>query len=159
MRDELFASHIPVLTKIIDLSEGPILELGLGFSTMIIDMMCRSSKRPVVSYENDLEWYKKNFKYASGFHKILFANDWDKIDIDSTHWSVVLIDHRPGLRRKVEVERLKDNADYLILHDSEPEKNKYYLYTDIYPLFKYRYDYTKCMPFTTVLSNLKEINI
>ena len=73
MKDESYASHIPILTKIIDLSEGPILELGMGFSTMIIDMMCRLTKRPIVSYENDRAWYEKSLKYANDFHKILFT--------------------------------------------------------------------------------------
>ena len=158
-KDERYASHIPVLTRIVDLSEGHILELGVGFSTMVLDMMCKLTKRPIVSYDNDPEWLKQNLKYKSDFHQILFAEDWDNIEINDIHWSVVLIDHRPALRRKIEAERLKDNADYIILHDSEPENDKYYKYSDIYPLFKYRFDYTKCKPFTTVLSNFKKINL
>ena len=166
MKDQLFdkffglyISYLPVLTRIVDLTDGPILELGMGFSTMILDMMCCLTKRPLVSYENDRKWYEKSLVYASDFHQILLAEDWDKIDIDSTHWSVAFIDHRPALRRRVEAKRLKDNADYIILHDSEPEINKFYRYTDIYPLFKYRYDYTRCKPYTVVLSNFKKLNL
>jgi hypothetical protein len=141
------------------MTSGPILELGMGFSTMLLDMMCRLTERPLVSYESDSKWYKKNLKYASNFHTILLADDWDKIDIDNTHWSVAFIDHRPALRRKIEAKRLKDIADYVILHDSEPEKGKFYRYTDIYPLFKYRYDYTNCKPYTTILSNFKKLDL
>ena len=160
MRDQQpYISYLPILTRIVNLSEGPILELGMGFSTMILDMMCKPTGRLLVSYENYPEWYEKNLEYASSFHKVLLAPDWDKIDIDSTHWSVVFIDHRPALRRRVEARRLKDNAYYIVLHDSEPEINKFYRYTDIYPLFKYRFGYKKCKPYTTVLSNFKELNL
>lgn len=48
-----FISYLPILTRLVDISEGPILKLGMGFSTTILDMMCRPTKRPVVSYEND----------------------------------------------------------------------------------------------------------
>ena len=159
IKDELYASHIPILTRMVDMTTGPILELGIGFSTMILDMMCQLTKRSLVSYENDPRWYQKYLGYASDFHQVLLADDWDKIDIDHTHWSVVLIDHRPALRRKVDAQRLKDKADYILMHDSEPEIDKFYRYTDIYPHFKYRYDYTKCKPFTTILSNFKEIKL
>lgn len=158
VKETLYFSHLPILTKIVDMTEGPILELGIGFSTVVLDMMCRLTKRPLFSYDNDPQWYEKYLEYQSDFHQILLTDDWDKIDIDNRHWSVVLIDHRPALRRRVEAKRLKDNTDYVVMHDSEPEINKFYRYTDIYPLFKYRFDYTRCKPFTTVLSNFKKLN-
>jgi len=157
MKEELYLSYIPILTRIVDLSDGPILELGMGFSTMLLDMMARPTKRLVMSYENDPKWYEKNLKFGSDFHKIFLVDSWEKINVESVHWSVAFIDHRPALRRRVEAKRIKDNADFIILHDSEPEINKFYRYTDIYPLFKYRFDYMKCKPFTTVLSNLVDV--
>jgi hypothetical protein len=157
MKDELYATHIPILTKLVDMSDGPILELGMGFSTLILDMMCKLTRRPIVSYENHREWYERYLEFASDYHKILFTDNWDSIDIDSTHWSIALIDHKPALRRRIDAVRLKDNCDYVILHDSEPEINRFYAYTRIYQYFKYRYDYTKCLPNTTVLSNFKEL--
>lgn len=158
MREQLYISYLPILTRIVDMTNGPILELGMGFSTIVLDMMCRQTKRPLVSYENDPKWFEKNKQYASDFHQVLLTDDWDKINIENTHWSVAFIDHRPALRRRVEAKRLKDNTNFIILHDSEPEINKFYRYTDIYSLFKYRFDYTKCKPHTTVLSNFKKLN-
>ena len=156
-RDARYMSHIPILTRVVDLTTGPILELGMGFSTTILDMMCSNTRRPIVSYENDPIWYEKYRAYSSDFHKIILVDNWDKIDIDEHHWSIAFIDHRPDFRRRIDAERLKDKADFIILHDSEPESNRFYKYTDIYPLFKYRYDYTRCKPYTTVLSNFKDL--
>lgn len=157
VKDSLYASHLPILVKVVEHTTGPILELGVGFSTMVLNMMCRLAKRPVFSYENDPKWYQRYQNYQSDFHQIRLAENWDKIDIDRIRWSVALLDHRPALRRKTDAARLKDNADYILLHDSEPEINKFYRYTDIYPLFKYRHDYTACLPNTVVLSNFKNL--
>jgi len=41
----------------------------------------------------------------------------------------------------------------LIIHDSEPEINKFYRYDRIWDHYRYRYDYKKFKPYTTVLSN------
>jgi len=153
-----YATHIPILTKIVDMTEGPILELGIGFSTTILHAMCKRNGRELFSYENDLEWHGKYLQYNIANHKVWYTSDWSQIEIDKTRWSVVLIDHRPAIRRHVEALRLKDNADYIILHDSEPEIDRFYKYSRIYKHFKYRYDYTKCLPNTTVVSNFKDLS-
>ncbi len=160
LKEELYASHIPILTRIVDISdpELPILEFGVGYSTMILDMMCKLSGRQIFSYENDRDWHKINLKYHNGNHKVWFTNNWDTIDIDHTHWGLVLIDHRPAVNRRVQALRLKDNADYILLHDSEPEIDRFYRYSGIYKHFKYKYDYTRCKPYTTVLSNNKDLS-
>ena len=154
----LYGTHIPMLVKTIDLSDGPILELGMGISTWIIDMMCKQTGRKIVSYENDPRWHAENLRYASNYHDVLLVSDWNIIPIGSTHWSVVLVDHRPALRRHVEALRVKDNADYIILHDTEPEIDKFYRYSKIYKHFKYRFTYDKCKPYTTVVSNFKDLS-
>ncbi len=157
MKDQKYISYLPILTKIVDMTDGPVLELGMGFSTMVLDLMCKIPKRPLYSFENDPKWFEKNKIYESHFHKLFFVDNWDNIDIDNGHWSVAFIDHRPALRRRIEAKRLKDVADYIILHDSEPEINKFYRYTDIYPLFKYKYDYIKTLPNTVILSNFVDL--
>jgi len=86
------------------------------------------------------------------------TDDWTKIDIYNTHWSIVLIDHKPAKDRRVKALNLKDNADYILLHDAGIEKHSYYGYKFIYPSFKYRYDYAKCHPWTSVLSNLVDLS-
>lgn len=114
-------SHLPILSKLIHMTEGPILELGMGlFSTPYLHWVCYDSQRKLVSYENKKDFFElfdfgdkreKNNKYD--YHKIKFVedNDWDKVDL-SGHWSIVLVDHNPGPRRKEEVRRLANSTDY-----------------------------------------------
>jgi hypothetical protein len=147
-----YGTHIPILIKVMELSSGPVLELGSGFnSTPFLFWLCQDQGRKFVSYDNDKKWIER-----VGY-PINFVDNWDKTDIDNTHWSVALMDHRPGERRPIDAVRLKDKADFIILHDSEPELDKFYGYEKIYPLFKYRFDYTKFLPHTVVLSNLVNV--
>ncbi len=154
----LYGSHMPILARIMDISDGPVLEMGMGlYSTPLLDLMCRETKRRLVSYDNDPNWFAENEKWKSDYHEVYFVTDWDEADIENTHWSVAMIDHKPAARRKDDVRRIINSADYILIHDSEPEMNKFFRYTWIYKFFKYRYDYTKCRPHTTVLSNFIDV--
>lgn len=145
---------MPVISRVMEETVGPVLELGMGiYSTPLLDLLCHEEKRPLISYDDDPEWFAQNKEWESDYHKVNFIDNYDKADIESTHWSVALIDHKPALRRITEIARLARSADYLLIHDSEPECDKFFKYSRIYPLFKFRYDYTKCRPNTTILSN------
>lgn len=155
-----YATHLPLLIKSIEATakdNRPLLELGMGFSTMILHMMTKLSGREVYSFENDLKWLEENKMYASETHKLFKVWNWSEIDIDETHWGVVLVDHRPALDRKVQAMRLRFNADIILVHDSEPEIDRFYGYSRIYKHFKYVYHYTDCKPYTTALSNTIDV--
>jgi hypothetical protein len=150
-------SHMPMLMKIVNMTSGPVLELGMGMSsTPFLHWACFPNRK-LVSYEADADFLNSFKEYASNFHEIKLAEDWDKIDILG-HWSVVLVDHLPRERRKEEVKRLANSADYVIIHDSEGLRNKHYRYTEIFPLFKQRFTYMGARPYTTVLSNFKDLS-
>jgi hypothetical protein len=152
------ASHIPLLTRIIDLSEGDILEIGTGyFSTLLLHWLAHIYKRSVYSYENNPYWYKRALNRNSKYHKIFFVNNWDELPADK-HWGVVFIDHSPGERRATEIKRFKDLADYIVIHDTEPEKESRYHYSETWPEFKYIYHYNRFSPWTSVVSNFKNLN-
>lgn len=158
--DPSWGSHIPVLVDVFNNSEGPVLELGIGvFSTPLLHALCVDNKRQLVSYENNPEFFKMHASFIDEFHQIKLINDWDKIDIESTHWGMVLVDHRPAQRRNVETKRLMNNADYVVIHDSEPRLEGEYRYDLIYHLFKYRLDYIlkPNHAHTTILSNFKDL--
>lgn len=159
-KEEKYATHLPMLIRCVDLCDPslPILELGVGYSTFILDMLCKQNGQEIYSYENDREWHKKNLDFYYMNHKVIYTDDWNKIPIDDRHWGVVLIDHRPGARRHKDAYRLRNNADYIIIHDSEPEIDRYYGYTKIYKHFAYVHHYTRCKPNTTVLSNFKDLS-
>lgn len=159
-RKSFYGSHMPVISRVMEETTGPVLELGMGiYSTPLLDLMCHESKRELVSYDDDKEWFEENKGWESDYHKVIFIDNYDNADIESRKWSVVLVDHKPAIRRITEIRRLSQNADYVIIHDSEPECDKFFKYSRIYPLFKYRYDYKITRPNTTILSNFKDPKI
>lgn len=156
LKDDLYASHLPILAKVVEKTTGPILEYGMGFSTTLFHTMCKQQKRLVVSYENDRKWYEKFKEYNCDWHYIKFVEDWDSIPTEYIDWGLVFLDHRPAMRRRVDALKYKNKADYILLHDSEPEQNRFFGYQKIYSEFKYVYQYKDCKPNTVVLSNFRK---
>ncbi len=153
-----YGSHLPVITKLMDITSGPVLELGVGlYSTPYLHYECFTSKRELKSYESDAQWVRFFRDCRNDYHEVHHIENWDNLEINQ-FWDVVLIDHNPENRRKEEAKRLANNAQYIILHDSDTETDDLYGYSEIYPLFKYRYDFTYCVPNTTVLSNFVDLS-
>lgn len=155
----IYSSHLPILIKVLQKSSGPVLELGAGvFSTPILHWLCLEAKRPLVTYENDKEHFEMNKIFETDMHKIIFVNDWSEAKIDDIHWGLVFVDHEPSERRRVEVARFAQKADYIVVHDTEPDHDyKYDFINKAFPLFKHRYNYKRRRPYTTVLSNFKDL--
>jgi hypothetical protein len=152
-------SHLPILIKVVLMTKGPILELGTGFfSTPVLHWLCAEKKRKLVSYDAQEAFIEVAKNYLADFHEVSLVSDWSKIDIESQHWDVVLIDHSPGPQRKVEFARVANNANYVVVHDTEPRNDYYYHYSEMAPLYKYRYDYDKVYPNTSVFSNFKDLS-
>lgn len=150
-----YGSHLPILVKVLQISEGPVLELGSGYtSTPVMHWLCLEAKRRLVTYENNPQIFEVNKSFASGLHEVRFTDNWDEIPIESEHWGVAFIDHEPPERRKTEITRLAKIADYIIVHDTESQRESEFEFTkNSFPLFKYRYNYLRQKPYTTVLSN------
>ena len=139
------------------MTTGPIVELGMGFfSTTYLHWACYEDKRKLVSFDANESYFKQNNRYTNDYHQVLFVKDWDNIDITG-HWSIVLVDHET-IRRAKDIARFANIADYIVAHDSEPNHDSSYQYSSVYPLFKYKYDFTKARPFTVVLSNTKDLS-
>lgn len=150
-------THIPMLIKVFDLTEGDVLELGLGyFSTTLLRWLCQMAGRTLYSYETSNFWHQKAIARPVPFHKVFKINNWDEAEIER-HWSMVLVDQAPDERRWVDIKRLANLAEYIVIHDSNLTDVKHYGYEKIWPLFKYRYDYTKLNPNTTVVSNFHDL--
>ena len=149
-------SYFPVLSKLVSMTTGPILELGAGFcSTPYLHWGCYPDKRKLVSYEGNPEYYRFAESWEDDFHEIKCVNDWDSIDI-SQPWEIAFVDHSPAKRRGIEAAKLF-HADYIVVHDSENSNAKHYGINRIYRQFKYRYKYTDAYPFTSIWSNKHDI--
>ena len=154
-----WASHMPLLIKILDMSEGPVLELGIGpFSTPLLHALCAVKNRLLISYENDKSYFDSHNSFESVQHQIKYVESWDDADIEHIQWGLALVDHAPAKRRVTEIRRLVNHADYVVIHDSNGRFENWYHYSLIYPLFKYQYEYGVLMPHTTVLSNLHDVS-
>jgi len=152
-----WGSHLPVLTRVVNETDGDILELGIGiYSTPYLDAICRRDGRKIESYDNNPKFFNRFEEYNSSFHKVILTNDWDSIPIER-EWGVVFVDHAPNYRRGIETKRIANYAKYVVLHDSDPNNDPHYHYDEIYDIFKYSYDYKDLKPNTTVLSNFVDL--
>jgi hypothetical protein len=154
------ATHLIPLVKCFEKSNRDVLEIGTGlYSTPLLDWLCEMYSRHLVSLDTDKKWSKLNIeKYQKPSHEVIYTPDLDKIDITDRHWGLVLIDHSPSPRRKIDILRLKNNADYIVIHDTQPSKDWKFRFSKVYPEFKYVYHYNKINPHTTIVSNFKNLD-
>jgi hypothetical protein len=146
-----------MLIKVLQNSEGPVMELGGGpFSTPLLHWLCKMQGRKMVTYESDPQYYQLCRGFQSSYHKVRFVSEdnWDSIPLEN--WGVIFIDHHPDERRVIDLIKFKDHADYIIMHDTEKEE-KYGL-KKAYPLFKQIHVWDGCKPWTSVFSNKKELS-
>jgi hypothetical protein len=154
--DYRWGSHLPILIKLVNQTKGDILELGMGlYSTPFLHWACFPD-RTLVSYESDFDCWFKNVGYENKTHLVQLARNWDNIFIDRD-WDIALVDHSPSQRRIVEIKRLANFAKYIVIHDTQ-RNSRFCDLNQIWPLFKYRYDYTKAVPHTTVVSNFVDLS-
>lgn len=153
-----YTTHMPVLMKLVNMTEGPILELGGGmFSTPLLHWMCREKKRKLVSYDSSEQYFGFMKRFENDYHKVHLVKDWAGIGLDED-WSVVFIDQSGGASRARSARELANNADYVLLHDTDEAHDYYYQYSKIYKHYKYRWDTKGIYPRSTVLSNFKDLS-
>lgn len=154
------STHFPLLMKIVAATKGPILEVGSGmFSTPLLHWLCFEQKRRLVTCESYAHYLDFANKFKTDWHEVIFVKPQQQPIIPG-NFSVVFIDHSPKKPRTRGDDALlyKDTADYIVMHDAGEKAHKKYGYHEIYPQFKYRYDWTGCMPHTTVLSNKHDLS-
>lgn len=150
-------SFLPVLMKLVSMTDGPILELGMGFcSSPYLHWACYHTKRPLSSYENNPEYFKFAKNWRDGFHKIYCISDWDNTEFHKKPWNIAFIDHQPGSRRGIDCMRLK-HADYLVIHDSENINARKHGLDKVYANFKFRYKYNEAHPYTSIWSDKYDV--
>lgn len=148
-----WTTYMPMLIKAVSLTHKDVLEMGSGFfSTPLLHWICKY-KNKLYTYENNEFFYSFARQFQSSTHRIRFLENWDDLKIDR-HWGVVFMDHQPDERRGKDAVRFKDNADYIVIHDTGDD---IFGDTAVWGHFKYRYDWKDCRPWTTVLSNFKEL--
>lgn len=140
--DGNWENHKPMLLLGLTLSGGDVIELGSGeSSTEYLRRYCKDAGRLFFSYDNNRQW--------ADITKAAWVNDWDhpcRFDPVGGIWrkcGLLFVDHAPGEHRKVAVERMKDKADIIVIHDTEEGGAGDYKFDTIWHLFKYRLNYNK----------------
>ena len=152
---KFWTTHIPLLIKTVQISEGPVLEIGGGpYSTPILHWLCKDMGRMLYTYENDIDYFRYCKTFQSKLHVVRFIEDWDKLKANR-HWGVVFIDHHPCDQRAIDAIKFKDHADYVVIHDTDRDVK--YGMDKVWPNFKYRYDWQLSKPYTSVVSNFKDL--
>jgi hypothetical protein len=143
-------NHRPLLWWALKQTKGqtePVLEMGCGEgSTPYLQQYLKTDKRKLISYDYSKEWADK--------YQANHVTDWDSINHEQ--YSVILIDHSPGERRYIDIQKLKDKCDYMIIHDSEPAAYGYML-DKIWHLFPYRRNLITDGAWATIVSTKHEI--
>jgi hypothetical protein len=109
-----------------------------------------------VTIENEWKYYKEFRKLRNDYHSVIWNKHWAN-EIPTEDWGIVFIDCHPGPMRGKFALQFANNADFVILHDTEPKAEKGYGYPEVYGAFKFRRDYTSATPHTTVLSNFTDV--
>lgn len=138
-------NHRLLLWYALRATKGNVVEFGSGWgSTQYLRKYCLDENRTFESYDNGKDWAEK---HGSTY---VPNNNWDSINPEG---GVILIDHAPGERRFIDIERLKDKFDIMVIHDSEPIGAGDYKYENIWHLFKYRVDVKTDGAWATAVSN------
>lgn len=156
------STHFPILMKLVNQTEGPIMEVGSGmFSTPLLHWMCFENKRNLITVERHDHYLDFAKKFRSESHKVLSIKKLEESDLigPNNRYSIVFIDHSPKKPRTRGDDALmfKDTADYIVLHDCGPDPKEKYGYNQLFSQFKYCFHYVETNAHTTVLSNFKDL--
>ena len=142
-----YGTHIHPLTVAVLRTSGAVVELGMGdYSTPVLHEICKLQGRLMLSYEKDLTWLENFIDLESDSHKIRHNETWDEYPIDC---GVVFVDQSPAEYRQKSIEKYRNFAKIIVVHDTE--KKNFYGYD--FSGFKYKYEYKRYRKETTLLSN------
>lgn len=148
-----WSNYWPLLLLALEETSGPVLELGMGpGSTEKLHRYCAARDRLLVSLDSDASWAAGFSHLATPRHQIRVVTDWRETGIEREDWGAVLVDHAPGERRHEDIRLLRDRAQVIVIHDSEPESTGYLL-DRIWPLFPYRVETRSDGAWTAAVSN------
>lgn len=153
------STHFPALLRVLELTDGAVLELGSGlFSTPLLHWVCFEKRRKLVTCEGYKHYLEFAEKFQTPWHEVRFADPTKPLKIPGK-FSVVFVDHSPKRpRTRGDDAILYKDAEYVVLHDAGKESNPKYGYEAAYKHFKYRFDWEGAYPHTTVLSNTKNLS-
>ena len=153
-----FATHLPALAGCVAHTDGPVLELGSGlYSTPVLHAMCQG--RELVTTDSNAAWLDRLRYMESDTHRFVHVEDWERLPLLDRDWSVALVDQSPGRSRARTIARLKDRAEFIVVHDSQA--HEYYGFEPLLSSFRFRADFFEpgIKVRTTVVGDVRDIPI
>jgi hypothetical protein len=148
-------NHRHLLWPALEATTGDVVEMGMGQgSTPFLHEYCKANKRKLFSYDNNTAWSSKFDNFQEAGHRIANVVDWDDVMQPA---DVVLIDHAPGERRKIDIARFANVAKIIVCHDTEPAADHGYQMRAVLGTFKYRKEYQTVGAWATVVSNFVDV--
>jgi len=104
--------------------EGPIAEFGCGEgSTRLLHDIASARGLQLVSLDTDTAWLRRySTRMASPMHEFRLVDDW-RSELASARWEqpwgLVLVDQAPWEPRAETVLRVRDTAEYVVVHDCD----------------------------------------
>lgn len=151
-----WCNHRGMLLLGLYLTSGKVTECGAGEgSTPYLEEYCKAHSRQFDTYDSNHEWANK---MNAGW-----VSDWDQPCRWSDIWvpcGLLFVDHAPGEHRKVAVERMKDKAHIIVIHDTELGGAGDYQLEPVLSTFQYRLNYNKTGggAGATMVSNTIDVN-
>ncbi len=135
-------------------SPHPVLAIGLEpATTKLLHDYCVEHGRLLVSLEEDLFATFALREMESPHHEIICAA-WEVAPIELRGpWSVAIVDHSPGERRKEEAARLASRCEVVVLHNTEPNANSGYQFSTIWGLWRWKVDVKTDGAWASAVSN------
>jgi hypothetical protein len=151
-----YGSHkLALLAASVLTDGGPVIEMGCGYHSTVLlhEILVKQQKRYLLSTDTDQEWLSKFQANMSSsmhpFRHIKTTPEWNTVGIDRPRWSFIFVDQKPGERRVIDIIRLENVSDIIIVHDTEASG---YNYEPGLSRFPYRYRYNYLSTYTDVVS-------
>ena len=113
-----YATHQLVLLEILKRTNKPVLELGAGhFSTPQV----HTHKSKVLTIDDSQKWIDMFSSLKSQTHVFCCLNSVELqkfYDNDTEQWGLVFVDNSTWEQRMGAINKYKDTADYMIIHDT-----------------------------------------
>ena len=161
LADAAFGTHITPLMAAVLATKGNVVEMGMGdYSTPLLHEIikhqrCLNSKRKLFSFESDAKWLDNFTDLRNDWHTLESVADWNKLVLPK-QISVLFIDHAPANRRIIDIEKYKDIAQIIVVHDTD--KPNYYGYEPTLSEFKSCFVYERYRKSTTIVSNFINVS-
>ena len=126
------SNSIPLALAALISPPGDFLELGMGlFSTPLLHKIAHQQKRHLYSVDTDLDWMNKfiiyNVTLEHKMYHLKSKDDISKYGLEK-NWSLVLIDHIYGSLRAFNAIAFAQNAQIVVVHDSEKTGEAGYMF-------------------------------